>query len=57
MIQLKEVTKVYTTKHGLKTTALKGVDLTFGDCGLVFVLGQNVCQKMGAEVVGLQAAA
>lgn len=45
MIKLKEVTKVYTTKHGLKTTALKGVDLTFGDCGLVFVLGKSGCGK------------
>lgn len=45
MIELKKITKVYTTKHGLKTTALKDIDLTFGDCGLVFVLGKSGCGK------------
>lgn len=45
MITLKNVTKVYTTKRGLKTTALKGVDLQFGDSGLVFILGKSGCGK------------
>lgn len=45
MIELKELRKVYTTKRGLKTTALKGLNLTFGERGLVFVLGKSGCGK------------
>ncbi len=41
MICLKNITKTYTTKHGVKTTALKDLNIQFGDRGLVFILGQS----------------
>ena len=45
MISLKNLTKVYTTKRGVKTTALKDINLNFGDSGLVFILGKSGCGK------------
>ena len=40
MLELKGVTKIYETK-GVKTQALCGVSLSFGERGLVFLLGKS----------------
>ena len=41
MITVEKLTKVYKTKRGVKTVALDGVDLSFGNSGLVFILGKS----------------
>lgn len=41
MLELKNVTKVYRSKKGNKTVALDNVSLTFGETGMVFVLGKS----------------
>lgn len=41
MIKLENITKTYGKYYGRTTTALKGISVTFGDRGLVFVLGKS----------------
>ena len=41
MITVENLTKVYKTKRGVKTVALDCVDLSFGNSGLVFILGKS----------------
>lgn len=45
MIELKNISKVYKSKRGLKTEALKDVSIKFDDKGLVFILGKSGCGK------------
>lgn len=45
MLQVKNLKKSYKSKRAGETKALKGIDLTFGDKGLVFVLGKSGCGK------------
>lgn len=41
MLEIKNLTKVYTPKKGVPVTALGGVDLKFADTGMVFLLGKS----------------
>ena len=41
MIELKNITKIYRSKKGVKTTALNDVSLKLGNKGMVFVLGKS----------------
>ena len=41
MLEIKNVTKVYKTKGGVDTRALDDVSITFGQTGLVFLLGKS----------------
>lgn len=41
MIELKEITKVYNSKKGTSTEALRGINLTFSEKGLTFILGKS----------------
>lgn len=41
MLELKELTKIYQTKGGTETRALDGVSVSFGETGLVFLLGKS----------------
>ncbi len=41
MIELKNIKKTYKSKKGLPTEALKGVDISFCDKGLTFILGKS----------------
>ncbi len=41
MLEIKNVTKVYKTKGGVETRALDGVSISFGETGLVFLLGKS----------------
>ena len=41
MIELKNVSKVYESKKGLKCYALQDVTLSLGDSGMVFLLGKS----------------
>ncbi len=45
MLQVKNLKKSYKSKRAGETQALKGIDITFGDKGLVFVLGKSGCGK------------
>lgn len=47
MLQIKEITKTYTSKTNPESnvTALKNVSLIFGDSGLVFIVGKSGCGK------------
>ncbi len=45
MLQVKNLKKSYRSKRAGETQALKGIDLTFGDKGLVFILGKSGCGK------------
>lgn len=45
MIELKNISKTYKSKKGLKTEALKDVSIKFEDKGLVFILGKSGCGK------------
>ncbi len=45
MLELKQVTKTYRSKRGVAVKALDGISLTFGERGLVFVLGKSGCGK------------
>ena len=64
MLEIKHVTKVYKTKGGVDTKALDDVSISFGETGLVFLLGKsgsgkstllNVCggldEPTSAEVI------
>ena len=41
MIELKEVSKIYRSKKSVDTIALKNVNLTLADKGMVFILGKS----------------
>lgn len=41
MLELKDLTKTYRPKKGVPVQAIKGVSLSFGEKGLVFVLGKS----------------
>lgn len=41
MLEIKHVTKVYKTKGGVDTRALDDVSISFGQTGLVFLLGKS----------------
>lgn len=41
MLEIKNVTKVYKTKGGVDTKALDNVSISFGETGLVFLLGKS----------------
>lgn len=41
MLELKELTKTYKPKKGVPVQALKGINLSFDETGLVFVLGRS----------------
>lgn len=41
MLELKQLTKIYQTKGGSETKALDGVSVSFGETGLVFLLGKS----------------
>lgn len=41
MLELKNITKIYKSKKGVKTTALNNITLRFGNKGMVFVLGKS----------------
>lgn len=44
MIELNNVSKTYKTKYN-EVQALKDINLSFGECGLVFILGKSGCGK------------
>ncbi len=61
MLEIKNVTKIYDSKGGIQTRALDGVSITFGETGLVFLLGKsgsgkstllNVCGGLDAPTSG-----
>ena len=41
MLEIKNLTKIYRTKGGADVRALDDVSLTFGDTGMVFLLGKS----------------
>ncbi|MBD5087078.1 MAG: ATP-binding cassette domain-containing protein, partial [Clostridiales bacterium] len=41
MLELRNLTKTYMPKKGAPVKALKGINLSFGETGLVFVLGKS----------------
>ncbi len=41
MLEIKNVTKIYSTKGGTDTKALDDVSISFGETGLVFLLGKS----------------
>lgn len=41
MIQLKKIVRTYTTRKGVQTRALNGLDLELPDKGLIFILGKS----------------
>ncbi|MDE7076391.1 MAG: ABC transporter ATP-binding protein, partial [Clostridia bacterium] len=41
MLEVKNVTKIYRTKGGVETRALDDVSISFGQTGLVFLLGKS----------------
>lgn len=41
MIQLKKIVRTYTTRKGVITKALNGLDLELPDKGLIFILGKS----------------
>ncbi len=41
MLEIKNVTKIYRTKGGVETRALDDVSISFGQTGLVFLLGKS----------------
>ena len=41
MLELKNLTKIYRTKGGAETKALDNVSVSFGETGLVFLLGKS----------------
>ena len=41
MLELKNVSKTYRPQKGVPVQALKGINLSFGETGLVFVLGKS----------------
>jgi len=45
MLEIRNLSKAYRTKSGLKHQALKKITLQFGDRGFVFILGKSGCGK------------
>lgn len=45
MLEVKNLKKSYKSKRAGETQALKGINLKFGDTGLVFILGKSGCGK------------
>lgn len=45
MLEIKNVVKTYKPKRGEHVKALKGVNLSFGEKGMVFILGKSGCGK------------
>ncbi|MCQ2386441.1 MAG: ABC transporter ATP-binding protein, partial [Clostridia bacterium] len=41
MLTVRKLTKVYYPEEGLPVTALKGIDLSFPETGMVFLLGKS----------------
>ena len=41
MLEIKNITKIYKSKHGQQVTALDNVSIDFGDKGLIFLLGKS----------------
>ena len=41
MLEIRNLTKIYTAKGGVSVRALDGVSLTFEDTGMVFLLGKS----------------
>ena len=41
MIQITNLKKDYTSKTGVSTNALKGINLNIGEKGLVFIIGKS----------------
>ncbi len=41
MLEIRHLTKIYTTKGGAETRALDDVSVSFGETGLVFLLGKS----------------
>ncbi len=41
VIELKNITKIYKSKKGQDTTALKNINLKLGNKGLTFILGKS----------------
>ena len=41
MIEIKNVSKTYKTKKGVQVQALKNINLTIEDRGMVFILGKS----------------
>lgn len=41
MLKLKSINKTYRSKKGVSVHALKDISLTFGESGMVFVLGKS----------------
>lgn len=61
MLEVRNLKKVYKTKDGTEVFALDGVSLTFGETGLVFLLGKsgsgkstllNICGGLDAPTEG-----
>ena len=40
MLEIKGVTKIYKSRGGVETRALDNVSISFGETGLVFLLGK-----------------
>ncbi|MCD8307632.1 MAG: ATP-binding cassette domain-containing protein [Clostridia bacterium] len=45
MLEIRNLTKIYRDKGGTEITALDNVSLSFGETGLVFILGKSGCGK------------
>lgn len=45
MLEIKDLKKSYRLPHGKTFAALKGINLSFGDAGLVFILGKSGAGK------------
>lgn len=45
MLELRNVSKIYRSKKGPDTIALKNVRLQFASKGMVFILGKSGCGK------------
>lgn len=45
MIEVKHLTKLYTSRNGQSTTALDDVSFTLPDAGMIFVVGKSGCGK------------
>ena len=41
MIELKSISKTYKSKKSVETKALNNINLKFGDCGLIFIVGKS----------------
>ncbi len=45
MIEIKNLTKVYSTEKGVEFTAIENMNLNFDDKGMIFILGRSGCGK------------